>query len=129
MLTEYVEEALRRAHYELMDDPDEPYYGEVPDLQGVWAAGRTLEECRAHLKDVHRRLDFAQRQAIVADPQARGNWKSRKLLNRQLDAEALRDYVADACKKIARARICGPLQRWKASTHGQGIVEVDRKCH
>ena len=52
MLTEYVEEALRRAHYEIMDDPDEPYYGEIPDLQGVWAAGKTLEECRANLKDV-----------------------------------------------------------------------------
>jgi len=52
MLTEYIEEALSRAHYELIDDPSEPYYGEVPDLPGVWASGVTLEECRRELKDV-----------------------------------------------------------------------------
>ena len=51
MLTEYVEEALRRARYELIDD-EEPYYGEVPELKGVWASGKTLEECRENLKDV-----------------------------------------------------------------------------
>ena len=42
MLIEYVEEALRRARYELIDDK-EPYYGEAPELQGVWATGKTLE--------------------------------------------------------------------------------------
>jgi len=51
MLIEYIEEALRRARYELIDDA-EPYYGEVPELQGVWASGKTLEECRENLKDV-----------------------------------------------------------------------------
>jgi predicted RNase H-like HicB family nuclease len=51
MLTEYVEEALRRARYELIDD-EEPYYGEVPELKGVWANGKTLEGCRENLKDV-----------------------------------------------------------------------------
>ena len=51
MLIEYVEEALRRARYELIDD-EEPYYGEVPELKGVWATGKTLEECRENLKDV-----------------------------------------------------------------------------
>ena len=52
MLTEYIEEALERARYELIDDPDNPYYGEVPDLPGVWASGETLEACRRELKDV-----------------------------------------------------------------------------
>ena len=51
MLIEYVEEGLRRARYEMIDD-DEPYYGEIPELKGVWATGRTLEECRERLKDV-----------------------------------------------------------------------------
>mgnify|MGYP000880249333 FL=1 len=41
MLTEYIEEALRRARYELIDD-EEPYYGEVAELKGVWASGKTL---------------------------------------------------------------------------------------
>jgi predicted RNase H-like HicB family nuclease len=52
MLTEYVEEALRRAHYEIIDDPEEAYYGEIGDLEGVWASGKSLEECRSRLKDV-----------------------------------------------------------------------------
>jgi predicted RNase H-like HicB family nuclease len=51
MLTEYVEEALKRAHYEIIDDED-PYYGEIQELKGVWATGKTLEECRENLKDV-----------------------------------------------------------------------------
>ena len=51
MLIEYVEEALRRARYELIED-EEPYYGEVPELQGVWASGKILEECRDNLQDV-----------------------------------------------------------------------------
>lgn len=52
MLTEYVEEALRRAHYEIIEDTEEPFYGEVRELEGVWASGKTLEECRSQLKDV-----------------------------------------------------------------------------
>ena len=51
MLIEYIEEALKRARYELIDD-EEPYYGEVPELRGVWASGKTLEECRENLKNV-----------------------------------------------------------------------------
>lgn len=51
MIQEYIEEAMQRAHYELIHD-DEPYYGEVPELQGVWATGKTLEECRQHLVEV-----------------------------------------------------------------------------
>jgi len=51
MLIEYVEEALRRARYEMIQD-DEPYYGEVPALKGVWATGKSLEECRETLKEV-----------------------------------------------------------------------------
>lgn len=50
MLTEYIEAALERARYELIQD-EEPYYGEIPDLEGVWATGRTLEECRRNLKE------------------------------------------------------------------------------
>ena len=51
MIIEYIEEALRRAHYEKIDD-DEPYYGEILELKGVWATGKTLEECRGILKEV-----------------------------------------------------------------------------
>jgi predicted RNase H-like HicB family nuclease len=51
MIVEYIEAALGRAKYEIIRD-DEPYYGEVPGLRGVWATGRTLEECRKNLSEV-----------------------------------------------------------------------------
>ena len=48
MIVEYLTAALERAHYELIED-DEPFYGEVPEILGVWATGKTLEECRRNL--------------------------------------------------------------------------------
>lgn len=51
MIRNYIDAALRQAHYEIIDD-EEPYYGSVPGLQGVWASGKTLEECRDSLADV-----------------------------------------------------------------------------
>jgi hypothetical protein len=36
MLIQYIHAALERARYEIIDD-EEPYYGEVPELEGVWA--------------------------------------------------------------------------------------------
>jgi predicted RNase H-like HicB family nuclease len=51
MIIEYVEEALRRARYEIIND-EQPYYGEIDELRGVWATGKTLEECRDNLKEV-----------------------------------------------------------------------------
>ncbi len=51
MLIEYIQAALARAKYELIRD-DEPFYGEVPGLKGVWATGKTLEECRKRLAEV-----------------------------------------------------------------------------
>lgn len=51
MISEYLQAALERAHYEMIED-EEPYYGEVPELAGVWATGKTLEQCRKNLAEV-----------------------------------------------------------------------------
>ncbi len=48
MLTEYLQTDMERARYELIEDA-EPYYGEIPGWEGVWATGHTLEECRRRL--------------------------------------------------------------------------------
>ncbi len=48
MLLEYLNAALERASYEKIED-EEPYYGEIPGVEGVWATGTTLEECRRNL--------------------------------------------------------------------------------
>ena len=51
MIVEYIEAALARANYEIIRD-EEPYYGAVTELKGVWATGKTLEECRKKLAEV-----------------------------------------------------------------------------
>lgn len=49
MLLEYLTAAIEQAHYEIIED-EEPFYGEVPGLQGVWATGSNLEACRRNLQ-------------------------------------------------------------------------------
>jgi len=48
IFVEYVKAAMDKATYDIIDDP-EPFYGEIPELQGVWATGKTLEGCRDEL--------------------------------------------------------------------------------
>ena len=50
MLTDYVERAMRRAHYELMENGR--FYGYIPQCKGAWADGKTLEACREELQSV-----------------------------------------------------------------------------
>jgi predicted RNase H-like HicB family nuclease len=50
MLLQYIQTALDRAHYELIED-EQPFYGDVPELEGVWATGPTLEACRNNLAE------------------------------------------------------------------------------
>ena len=49
MLTAYIEAAMRRAHYELIEDR-KPFFGSIPECPGVWASGETLEGCREELQ-------------------------------------------------------------------------------
>jgi len=42
MLRQYIEAAMRRAKYEILQD-DESYYGEIPGFDGVYANAPTLE--------------------------------------------------------------------------------------
>jgi predicted RNase H-like HicB family nuclease len=51
MIREYIQAAMRYAHYELIDQSDEPYYGSIQVCPGVQATGKTLEECRSDLED------------------------------------------------------------------------------
>jgi len=51
MLLEYLQAALRHAHYEILRD-DGTYYGEVPESPGVYANANSLEECREELREV-----------------------------------------------------------------------------
>lgn len=48
MLQEFLSFYLNKAKYELIEKK-KTYYGEIPELRGVWATGKTLEECRKNL--------------------------------------------------------------------------------
>jgi len=51
MLTNYINAALRHAHYEILPD-DQSFYGDVPNFEGVYANAETLEACREELAEV-----------------------------------------------------------------------------
>src|SRR5258708_40162610 len=51
MLTDYIQAAMRKAHYEMIEDPN-LYFGSILECPGVWANGATLEACRAELQSV-----------------------------------------------------------------------------
>jgi predicted RNase H-like HicB family nuclease len=51
MLTNYLDAAMRHAHYEILAD-DGTIYGEIPPCQGVYANASTLEDCREQLAEV-----------------------------------------------------------------------------
>jgi predicted RNase H-like HicB family nuclease len=50
MLTKYIGAAMHHAIYEMLDDGT--FYGEIPELQGVYANTDTLESCREQLQEV-----------------------------------------------------------------------------
>ena len=50
LLTEYISAAMRRAHYEILED-DGTFYGEIPGFNGLWANAETLENCREELEE------------------------------------------------------------------------------
>lgn len=50
MLTEYIYQKLNQAKYKIINDGS--YFGEIPELQGVWASEKTLEKCRETLREV-----------------------------------------------------------------------------
>ena len=51
MLLQYIQSAMHRARYDLLDE-GEGFYGEIPDFQGVFANASTLEACREQLAEV-----------------------------------------------------------------------------
>ena len=50
MLTTYIQKAMHRANYELLEDGT--FYGEIAECSGVYANADTLENCRELLQEV-----------------------------------------------------------------------------
>ena len=50
ILTDYVDQALARAHYDKLED--QTFAGKIPECPGVVAFGGTLRECEQELRSV-----------------------------------------------------------------------------
>ena len=50
MLSEYIQKALEKAHYKVLEDGS--WFAEIPGFRGVWANAETVEECRHELMEV-----------------------------------------------------------------------------
>ena len=50
MLTDFIGKKLHTAKYKLLKD--QTYFGEIPEIKGVWANAKTLEVCRKELQEV-----------------------------------------------------------------------------
>ena len=50
MLKKYIQIAMMRARYKILDDGT--FFGNIKGFQGVWANADTLEACRNELEEV-----------------------------------------------------------------------------
>lgn len=50
MLFEYIQSTMEKAEYKKLDD--ETWFAEISGFKGVWANGKTVEECRKELMEV-----------------------------------------------------------------------------
>ena len=48
MIQDFIKSNIAKAKYEMIDN-GKRFYAEIPMLRGVWAVGKTLEECRENL--------------------------------------------------------------------------------
>ena len=51
MLTQYIQAAIAKAKYEVLED-DDTFVGTIPGFRGVWSNASTLEACREELLEV-----------------------------------------------------------------------------
>ena len=50
MILKYIETAIKKAEYKKLDDGS--WFGEIPELKGIWANSNSVEECRNELLEV-----------------------------------------------------------------------------
>ncbi len=71
MFSEYMAAALEKAQYKVIDD-EYPYFAEVSELEGVWATGKTIEDCRKELIEVIEEWIVARLQRGLSIPTISG---------------------------------------------------------
>jgi predicted RNase H-like HicB family nuclease len=63
--------ALEKAQYKVIED-EYPYFAEVPELEGVWATGKSIEDCRKELIEVIEEWIVARLQRGLSVPSLNG---------------------------------------------------------
>ena len=71
MFSEYVAVALEKAQYKKIED-EYTFFAEVPELEGVWATGKTIEDCRNELIEVIEEWIVARLQRGLSIPTLNG---------------------------------------------------------
>ena len=105
MIPQYVEAALNHAHFETIEDK-ESFYGEIEGLQGVWAAGKTPEECRANLAEVLEGWILVRISQGLPIPPVDG-----VTLSATEREELLRRDIIRGCRDMADVYDCSPRTR------------------
>jgi predicted RNase H-like HicB family nuclease len=77
MFAEYIQAALVRAEYKIIDNGEEPYFVDVPELDGVWAIGRTVEDACSNFIEA---LEDWIAAHLLWNPGSSANWRSYQIL-------------------------------------------------
>lgn len=116
MLSEYLDAAMRLARYETMEDGR--YWGEIPLMQGVWAAAETLDACQRELREV------AEEWTLM------GYWLHHSLPiiddidpNLKMEIEPESDEATGPYPEAATTGIPGTVSGRQTPVHGSGHSE------
>jgi predicted RNase H-like HicB family nuclease len=76
MIQNFISSQIAKARYEIIDN-GKSFYAEISSLRGVWATGKSLEECRENLlSTLEGWLIFRLRRGLIVP-----NFKAPKFLN------------------------------------------------
>ena len=126
MLTEYIDEALSRARYEIIDDQETPYYGEIPDLPGVWASAATLERMSPRAEGYGGGRKTPQREALSAHTATRRRRDRPRAMAKFIGwAKPQRDHPRRSFDEAMNARI--PLTRHTGHETGRAEARPTRR--
>lgn len=75
MLVEYIHGAIEDAEYKKLEDGN--WFAEIPLFEGVWANGKSVEECRKELIEVLEEWLILKIKDKDPLPDSQSSWKRR----------------------------------------------------
>ena len=121
--------AMERARYEIIED-DEPYYAEIPEVKGVWATGKNLEECRRNLAAALKLWHLFQRPNSSSYPsirrglEAHMTWKD--ILLNALTTPMFLSVLAFVAKSAVEKWLARNLEKYKVELQSTAFEHQTR---